>query len=139
MRQFSFFFKHPSLSLFFSVSSAGTPLVLALFPDRSAQANVTEQRWQEAAAALGPAERQAKFLRLLGAKKGATAVTAAAAGPTNGNPGSSGAEGGSGVDRSSSSSRAANAKVCVCVCVFIKLHIAAQSGPIILVIICHSH
>ena len=27
----------------------------------------------------------------------------------------------------------------VCVCVFIKLHITAQSGPVILVIICHSH
>ena len=29
--------------------------------------------------------------------------------------------------------------VCVCVCVFIKLHIIAQSGPVILVILCHSH
>ena len=29
--------------------------------------------------------------------------------------------------------------VCVCVCVFIKLHITAQSGLIILVILCHSH
>ena len=29
--------------------------------------------------------------------------------------------------------------VCVCVCVFIKLHITAQSGPVVLVIICHSH
>ena len=30
--------------------------------------------------------------------------------------------------------------VCVCVfCVFIKLRIAAQSGPVILVILCHSH
>ena len=29
--------------------------------------------------------------------------------------------------------------LCVCVCVFIKLHIAAQSGPVILIIICHSH
>ena len=28
--------------------------------------------------------------------------------------------------------------VCVCVCVFIKLHITAQSGPVILVILCHS-
>ena len=27
----------------------------------------------------------------------------------------------------------------VCVCVFIKLYMAAQSGPVILVIICHSH
>ena len=28
---------------------------------------------------------------------------------------------------------------CVCcVCVFIKLHITAQSGPVILVILCHS-
>ena len=27
----------------------------------------------------------------------------------------------------------------VCVCVFIKLHITAQSGPAILVILCHSH
>ena len=27
----------------------------------------------------------------------------------------------------------------VCVCVFIKLHITAQSGPVLLVIICHSH
>ena len=26
----------------------------------------------------------------------------------------------------------------MCVCVFIKLHIAAQSGPVILVILCHS-
>ena len=25
------------------------------------------------------------------------------------------------------------------VCVFIKLHITAQSGPVILVILCHSH
>ena len=32
-----------------------------------------------------------------------------------------------------------NKNVCVCVCVFIKLHITAQSGPVILVIICHSH
>ena len=29
--------------------------------------------------------------------------------------------------------------VCVCVCVFIKLHITTQSGPVILVILCHSH
>ena len=29
--------------------------------------------------------------------------------------------------------------LCVCVCVFIKLHITAQSGPVILVILCHSH
>ena len=29
--------------------------------------------------------------------------------------------------------------VCVCVCVFIKLHITAQSGLVILVIICPSH
>ena len=29
--------------------------------------------------------------------------------------------------------------VCVCVCIFIKLHITAQSGPVILVILCHSH
>ena len=28
---------------------------------------------------------------------------------------------------------------CVCVCVFIKLHITAHSGPVILVILCHSH
>ena len=28
---------------------------------------------------------------------------------------------------------------CVCVCVFIKLHITTQSGPVILVIIYHSH
>ena len=28
---------------------------------------------------------------------------------------------------------------CLCVCVFIKLHITAQSGPVILVILCHSH
>ena len=28
--------------------------------------------------------------------------------------------------------------MCVCVCVFIKLHITAQSGPVILVILCHS-
>ena len=30
-------------------------------------------------------------------------------------------------------------RACVCVCVFIKLHITAQSGPVILVILCHSH
>ena len=30
-------------------------------------------------------------------------------------------------------------KVCVCVYIFIKLHITAQSGPVILVILCHSH
>ena len=29
--------------------------------------------------------------------------------------------------------------VCVCVCVFFELHITAQSGPVILVILCHSH
>ena len=29
--------------------------------------------------------------------------------------------------------------VCMCVCVLIKLHITAQSGPVILVILCHSH
>ena len=29
--------------------------------------------------------------------------------------------------------------VCVCVCVFIQLHITAQSGPVILVILRHSH
>ena len=29
--------------------------------------------------------------------------------------------------------------VCMCVCVFIKLHITAQSGLVILVILCHSH
>ena len=29
--------------------------------------------------------------------------------------------------------------VCVCACVFIKLHITTQSGPVILVILCHSH
>ena len=28
--------------------------------------------------------------------------------------------------------------MCVCVCVFIKLHITAQSGLVILVILCHS-
>ena len=28
--------------------------------------------------------------------------------------------------------------VVVCVCVFIKLHIIARSGPVILVILCHS-
>ena len=27
----------------------------------------------------------------------------------------------------------------MCACVFIKLHITAQSGPVTLVIICHSH
>ena len=27
----------------------------------------------------------------------------------------------------------------ICVCVFIQLHITAQSGPVILVILCHSH
>ena len=30
-------------------------------------------------------------------------------------------------------------EVCVCVRVFMKLHITAQSGPVILVILCHSH
>ena len=34
---------------------------------------------------------------------------------------------------------AQNMCVCVCVCVFIKLHITTQSGPVILVILCHSH
>ena len=29
--------------------------------------------------------------------------------------------------------------VCVCVCVFIKLHITTPSGPVIVVILCHSH
>ena len=29
--------------------------------------------------------------------------------------------------------------VCLCVSVFIKLHITAQSDPVILVILCHSH
>ena len=29
--------------------------------------------------------------------------------------------------------------VCVCVYIFIKLYITAQSGPVILVILCHSH
>ena len=29
--------------------------------------------------------------------------------------------------------------VCVSECMFIKLHITAQSGPVIRVIICHSH
>ena len=29
-------------------------------------------------------------------------------------------------------------RINVCVCVFIKLHITAQSGPVILVILCHS-
>ena len=33
----------------------------------------------------------------------------------------------------------ARVRVFVCVCVFIKLHITAQSGPVILVILCHSH
>ena len=29
--------------------------------------------------------------------------------------------------------------VCIYVCIFIKLHITAQSGPVILVVLCHSH
>ena len=29
--------------------------------------------------------------------------------------------------------------VCMCVCVFIKLHITAQSGPVIVVALCQSH
>ena len=29
--------------------------------------------------------------------------------------------------------------VCMYVCIFIKLHITAQSGPVIRVILCHSH
>ena len=29
--------------------------------------------------------------------------------------------------------------VCMYVCIFIELHITAQSGPVILVILCHSH
>ena len=33
----------------------------------------------------------------------------------------------------------ASLEMCVCVCVFIKLHITTQSGPVILVILCHSH
>ena len=35
--------------------------------------------------------------------------------------------------------RQAGIDPCVCVCVFIKLYITAQSGPVILVILCHSH
>ena len=31
------------------------------------------------------------------------------------------------------------AYVCMYVCIFIKLHITAQSGPVIRVILCHSH
>ena len=34
--------------------------------------------------------------------------------------------------------KASRVCVCVCVCVFIKLHITAQSGLVILVILCHS-
>ena len=30
-------------------------------------------------------------------------------------------------------------RLSVCVCVFIELHITAQSGPVIPVILCHSH
>ncbi|CAN0322963.1 unnamed protein product [Ectocarpus sp. 8 AP-2014] len=76
------------------------------------QANGVEQRWQEAAAALGPAERQVKFLRLLGAKKGAAATAAAAGASTAsrgmGNPFSpSPGAGGAGAD----DGQAANAKV----------------------------
>lgn len=41
------------------------------------QADEVEQRWQQAAASLGPAERQVKFLRLLGAKGAATATAIA--------------------------------------------------------------
>ena len=29
--------------------------------------------------------------------------------------------------------------LCVCMCVFVKFHITTQSGPVILVILCHSH
>ena len=29
--------------------------------------------------------------------------------------------------------------VCMYVCIFIKLHISTQSGPVIRVILCHSH
>ena len=29
--------------------------------------------------------------------------------------------------------------LCMYVCIFIKLHITAQSGPVIRVILCHSH
>ena len=29
--------------------------------------------------------------------------------------------------------------VCMCMYVFIKLHLTTQSGPVILVILCHSH
>ena len=32
-----------------------------------------------------------------------------------------------------------NCNVAVCMYVFIKLHITTQSGPVILVILCHSH
>lgn len=63
------------------------------------QADESEQRWKEAAAALGPAERQAKFLRLLGAKKGAAAA-ASTAELSNG-------------DGDGDNSRAVNDKVCV--------------------------
>ena len=30
-------------------------------------------------------------------------------------------------------------RIFMCVCVFSKLHMTAQSGPVILVILCHSH
>lgn len=63
------------------------------------QADESEQRWKEAAAALGPAERQAKFLRLLGAKKGAAAAAAASTAELSNGDGDN--------------SRAVNDKVCV--------------------------
>ena len=35
--------------------------------------------------------------------------------------------------------RAPHGPCSVCVCIFLTLHITAQSGPVILLILCHSH
>lgn len=50
-----------------------------LLEHKHTQANQQEQRWQQAAAALGPADRQIKFLRMLGAKGAAAAAEAGSA------------------------------------------------------------
>lgn len=68
----------------FSVNSIGLSP-----PNGRLKANEAEERWQKAAAALGPAERQVKFLRLLGAKG---AASAAATGSGSAGPGARNAE-----------------------------------------------
>lgn len=76
------------------------------------QAIGVEERWQEAATALGPADRQAKFLRLLGAKKGTTAAAVAAGASATGETDSAqpSASSSSSALRNEGGGQAANAK-----------------------------